>query len=332
VTRTIEWFWGGAAMAALRASRRVPSASTRELGRRARAAIELGRYALEPPQPSEHAPLEALACDLGAQGAYWALRARRSLDEQAAPGGDETRGARHEDLSALLVQADPEVVARAAGGSEAAERLGSATAGKTFADYAELPPPEQARLARELLPFAEALCDELDTARADVERLWIRRTWRLGLAAVAVAALGWGATAGADKLEDARDLAKGKPWVASSRFPSLGCTSPAQVCPNSEIYFFATVEQNDPSIEFDLGKPEKVSALRVFNRLDCCTDRAVPLVIETSLDHKTWKQVARHDEIFKVWKATFPTVQARWVKLHVPRKSLLHFTRVRILP
>jgi hypothetical protein len=44
------------------------------------------------------------------------------------------------------------------------------------------------------------------------------------------------------------------------------------------------------------------------------------------------KQGARRNEIFKVWKAEFPTLQARWVKLHVPRRSLLHFTKVRILP
>ena len=332
--RTIELFWGGSELAALRASRRVPSARTRELARRARAAIQLGRYALEPPQPSEHGSLEGLACDLGAQGAYWALRARRSLDDQGSPATDEAGAPERADgdLAALLAQADPDLVARAAGGRDVAETLARATAGKSFTDYAELPAAEQGRLARELLPFAEALSEEVDTMRVAVERIWIRRAFGLGLVGILVAALGFGVSALADKVEQARDLARGKPWVASSRYPEFGCTSPAQECPKSDIYFFATVDQLDPSIEFDLGKPEKVSAVRVFNRGDCCAERAVPLVVEASLDHKTWKQVARRNDAFKVWKAAFPTVQARWVKLHSPRRTLLHFTRVRILP
>jgi hypothetical protein len=135
----------------------------------------------------------------------------------------------------------------------------------------------------------------------------------------------------ADKLEQRKDLARGKPWVASSRYPEYGCTSPAQVCSKSDIYFFSTNNELNPSIEWDLGAAQRVSGLRVDNRVDCCIERAVPLLVEVSLDHKTWKETARRDDEFATWKAAFAPVQARWVRLRVPRATLLHLTRVRIL-
>jgi hypothetical protein len=331
--RLIEWLWSSGALAELRASRRLPSPRTLELSRRAQAAIELGRQALEPPQPFTHGPVDALACELGAEGVYWALRARRSLDEQGSPAAPEAEGPATGDLGTLLAEADPEALSRAAGGREAAQALGPAITGKSFTDYAELPAAEQARLAREVLPFAEGLCDELDTIRAAVERIWVRRGVRLGMLAVLFGALAWGASALGDRTEQWRDLARGKPWVASSKHPDGGCVSPAQECgPNSRSYFFGTQLEENPSIEFDLQAPRTVSGVHVFNRVDCCPDRAVPLVVEASLDHKTWKQVARRNELFTDWKGTFPSVQARWVRFRVPRRTLLHFTGVRILP
>jgi hypothetical protein len=96
--------------------------------------------------------------------------------------------------------------------------------------------------------------------------------------------------------------------------------------------FFSTVEEKDPWIEFDLGKVEQISGVQAENRLDCCQDRAFPLVVEVSENHKRWKAVARRDTDFTTWRASFNPVKARWVRLRVHRTSFLHLHRVRILP
>ena len=70
--------------------------------------------------------------------------------------------------------------------------------------------------------------------------------------------------------------------------------------------------------------------MRVDNRTDCCSERAVPLIVETSVDHLRWSEAARRIEDFTSWKTAFPARNARWVRLRVPRRTLLHLTGVRI--
>jgi len=70
----------------------------------------------------------------------------------------------------------------------------------------------------------------------------------------------------------------------------------------------------------------------VDNRLDCCRERAIPLVVEVSTDQKEWRQVAVRHQLFDTWRADFPRVETRWVRLSVPRKTFLHLSRVRLLP
>jgi hypothetical protein len=334
--RALDWFWVGTAMATLRDSGRLPSERTVELGRRARAALEVGRLALEPPHPFEHGPVDALICQLSAEAVYWSLLAlRAAADDQAAealPEAPAEPPATGPTLASLIAEADQEVLARTAGTPEASRELAREIEGRSFTEYADLPRAEAARLARRLLPFAEGLVDRLDSVRAEVERIWMLRVVRVGLLAAAVGVLAWGVSFASDKIEQARDLSRGKPWVASSRYPEYGCTSPAQVCPNSDIYFFCTNEEDNPRIEWDLGSPKRVSGVRVNNRTDCCVERAVPLIVEVSLDHQAWKEVAHRTEEFTTWKASFAPVQARYVRFRAPRRTFLHFTGVRILP
>jgi hypothetical protein len=272
-----------------------------------------------------------VVCQILAQSIHWALLAQRSWRRNgardAAAAGPPAAG----DLGVLLAEADPQLLARAAGGQQRAAALAQAIAGKSFADYAALPRGEQRGLAERLLSFAHALCSEIDPTGVDTGRIWARRLLRLGVVMAGVGLLYLAGTLVADRVERAHDLARGKPWAASSRYPTYGCTSPAQECENSDVYFFSTDLEENPHIDWDLGKPQAVSGVRVDNRVDCCSDRAVPLVVEVSLDHVTWREVARRTEEFTTWKARFAPAQARWVRLRIPRRTLLHLVRVRIL-
>jgi hypothetical protein len=91
---------------------------------------------------------------------------------------------------------------------------------------------------------------------------------------------------------------------------------------------FHTETENDPWIEIDLGAPKKVIRVEVINRGDCCADRAVPLVAEVSTDRMKWAQVARREEPFGTWKASFPARVARYVRLRAARHTVLHLQGV----
>jgi hypothetical protein len=118
------------------------------------------------------------------------------------------------------------------------------------------------------------------------------------------------------------DLAKGKPFRTSSSWAG---------CPGDEgcmMQLFHTDPENQPWVEFDLGKEMKVRRIEVRNRNDCCADRSVPLVAEVSNDRVTWTEVAKREKDFATWTAKFPRTKARYVRLRVPRHTVFHLKEV----
>jgi hypothetical protein len=87
---------------------------------------------------------------------------------------------------------------------------------------------------------------------------------------------------------------------------------------------FHTDEQDNPWVVLDLHSERTLEGVEVTNREDCCKDRAVPLIVETSNDQKTWTQVAERKEVFDTWRAEFAKTEARYVRLRVPRKTTFH--------
>ena len=127
----------------------------------------------------------------------------------------------------------------------------------------------------------------------------------------------------------AAGLARDKKWTASSQI-EIWSESGKITDDQPKGIFFHTKEEESPWLEIDLEKPVSVSAVDVLNRTDCCGDRAVPLAVELSSDRKAWREVARRNEPFVVWKAAFPAQEARYVRLHVLRKTHFHLERVGI--
>ena len=73
----------------------------------------------------------------------------------------------------------------------------------------------------------------------------------------------------------------------------------------------------------------------VWNRSDSpgvVAARALPLYVEVSTDGKQYHRVARRERPFTVWRVSFPTVSARYVRLRVQRKSYLHLNEVEVYP
>jgi hypothetical protein len=55
-------------------------------------------------------------------------------------------------------------------------------------------------------------------------------------------------------------------------------------------------------------------------------------VIELSDDATTWREVARRNEAFIDWEATFPSQTARYVRTRVTRRTILHLEGLSVRP
>jgi hypothetical protein len=301
-----------------------------ELQRRARGALELAQVALAPAQPFEGGPMNALACDLCVQAVYWSLLAHAALAARDATGAAK-EGSRYPALDTLLRSTDPALLSQAAAGEEVLEQLKRAAASHSFVEFANLSDSERAPLARDLHAFAERLVRQLDAAGSELDEAWKRRLWRLAPLALLCVSLALVAVFALQRAERARDLTRGKPWRVSSAYAVPSCTSPDQNCKGGVDYFFHTNEEEQPWVEIDLGQVESISGLDVRNRTDCCEERALPLVAEVSVKRGQWREVARRTEDFLHWRPNFEPTRARWVRLRVARRSVLHLARFRVL-
>jgi hypothetical protein len=164
----------------------------------------------------------------------------------------------------------------------------------------------------------------LDVIR--VKRVRARRFFRVGGALLSFVALVAGAALLMASLNAPANLLQGKPWRTSSIQP--GFDPREDMTDRPERLFFHTQEEVNPWIEFDLGVPTAFSSIRVLNRGDCCTDRAVPLVLEASDDAKTWTTLARRDEPFDRWRRRFSPTKARYVRLRAGKRTMLHLREV----
>jgi F5/8 type C domain len=195
-----------------------------------------------------------------------------------------------------------------------------------LAMHAHLAPPdtstqEQRRLAEMTRASVRAMLDQVSALEArNVRTILRRRRWRIGFAAGVLVA-GFAALTGIGiLLFTPTDLAQGKPWQTSS---ALSAVFTAKV-------MFHTNEEMNPWFEIDLVRPTAVHRLFVKNRADCCQERAVPLLIEVSLNRSNWQQVARRDSPFAFWEPSFSPVEARYVRLRVPRFTALHLEQVTV--
>jgi len=301
------------------------------LERTARLALELADQAARPRRGEVAAP--ALACDLYRQSIVASLRGLRLV-----PGSDaELTSALVDDapepseLASLLESAPQALLSEAAGGAERAQELSARLAQSSFRSFALGEPAELASLASELKGFASALLRTLESRQWRVERPGVLRWLKVALVAVLLLGVATAVAIGPEKWEASHDLAVGKAWRSSSTYPGA-CDSPSQDCPTGTNFFVHTTEEDSPWLEFDLGQVQNVSGVRVTNRVDCCLERAQPLVVSVSTDGRKWKEVARNTERFADWKYSFATVQARWVRFEIPKRTNLHLKRVRIFP
>jgi hypothetical protein len=221
-----------------------------------------------------------------------------------------------QDLGALWAGCAPEELARAAGGRAALD----AASRVLF----EIPPSRSldvsAQDAAAAGALATGLVGDLDAAHNRLDRLLAQRWLRILLVAGVLLAVGFAAR----RLARGPDLASSATVRVSSSWS--GCASD----PPCTALLFHTDQELNPWVELDLGAPRMIKRIEISNRTDCCSDRAVPLIVESSTDRATWTSVGQRDTEFQTWTPTFKPRLARYVKLRVPRNTVFHLKDVSI--
>ena len=270
----------------------------------ARLLIEAGRRVVEPVEAFPPGSRPAVLLSLYRDAVYWALVAGRST------GGDAPA-----DLKTLWAGMPPPKLLQTARDSVALEALKNTLvqSGPVSLDATD----EDATRARAL---AESLVSDLDASRRRVERILGQRWSRIVLCGAAALLLGFGVRV----LALGPNLAAGKPFRTSSSWS--GCATD----PPCADLLFHTDNESNPWVEFDLGAPKTIHRIEVSNRTDCCGERAVPLLAEVSGDRAHWVEVGRRESEFSSWTAKFSPKTARYVRLRVPRQTVLHFKAVAV--
>ncbi len=266
--------------------------------------LETGNRVAQPVEELPAGSRAAVLVGLYRDAAYWALLAGWT-GEGEAPA----------DLRALWAQTPPETLAKAG------DEISLAGVRATLVDSAGPVPlevsDEDAGRAR---AFVEALVKNLEVPRVRLDRALAHRWLRFAGVAAVLLGLGWGVR----QIMLGPDLAAGKPFRVSSSWAGCATDPP---CP---ALMFHTDDQDNPWVEIDLGAAKNVHRIEVNNRTDCCSDRAIPAVVEVSVDRTKWSQVGRRDDEFRSWAIKFQPRQVRYVKVSVPRRTTFHLKSVKV--
>lgn len=115
----------------------------------------------------------------------------------------------------------------------------------------------------------------------------------------------------------------------SSALSGYNAAGALPVTTTREIFCHSTDEES-PWLEVDLGREREVSRVVVTNRFDCCRERATPMVVQVRGATGALREVARNDAEFDAWTAAFAPTRARYVRVMVPRRTILHLRNVEV--
>ncbi len=202
---------------------------------------------------------------------------------------------------------------------------GLATAGEVR--LAKLPEAERQLALKGMRALAQALGDSLEVEARPVQQVRATRRLRLGVgAALLLAAVAWPVL----KLTWRPNLARDRPVVVTSAERNIRARPRGLVDGNRTNLGFHTQKLKGQSATVDLGSVKAIHSVQVYNRVDCCRARAVPLRLELSTDGVEYITIERRSEPFSSWKVTVPEVAARFVRLSHEGETFFHLAEVEV--
>jgi hypothetical protein len=260
-----------------------------------------------------------------------AVRAAERLRE--LDGAERGAALLHQEAAGLFARAErsaeePVTITIAAELSEADRQRLAAATGVDGASYlATLSTEERRATVRLLETLARKMAAPLRADAARVHRILLSRWLRIGITIAALIALILVFIPRAPT-----NLALHRPVTTSSTYVSgdVRYDPEGLVDGDRKNLGFHTERGGQQHVTIDLGTKEKVRSVVVYNRTDCCSQNAVPLRIEVSNDGKKFREVAQRSQDFDVWKATLPSVAARYVRLVSSSGNYFHLAEVEI--
>jgi hypothetical protein len=128
------------------------------------------------------------------------------------------------------------------------------------------------------------------------------------------------------------NLARGKPVSASS--VALGAVPERAI--DGIRYGRLGFHSDGPGHEWwsvDLGRTYELERIAAYGRADCCFDQSVPLALETSLDGKSFREIANRTKIFRQsdpWVIPGAGITARFVRFRTLRATYLVLAEVEV--
>lgn len=180
-----------------------------------------------------------------------------------------------------------------------------------------------AALRRVAFGLAEPLERDACAAR---RRQTVRRTRIAVLTCVVLLVLG----AGLVRALQRPNLALHKPVFVDSPDPQYDVDHARVVDGDRTNLGFHTLARGLKRVSIDLGKVQRIRRVDIYNRMDCCQERAAPLSIEVSRDGRKFHRVADRNRRFALWKASFPPVEARWVRLIQTGEEPFHLSEIEV--
>jgi hypothetical protein len=299
-----EWLWLGGAIKTHQDEVACKSAERAELEELSMTAAEAGTRTLHPLAPFRTGKRELVAASLHAKSVCATLRALEvGLDHLDRDG----------PVRDLLVRGLPPEV--------------SPSQLKALVELhgtADVPPASmRTEESAALETAARALLDLARAPERALQGAFARRFFRVGastlLVALVVLATGF-ALRGAVLPPN---LAEGRPWRASSAYPRFSPET-GIVEGRATRIFFHTERENQPWVEIDLGSPMSVARVDITNRRDFGRDRAVPLIIEGSLDGEAWTELGNIATPFVARTIEFDPRELRYVRARSTKRTMLH--------
>jgi hypothetical protein len=195
---------------------------------------------------------------------------------------------------------------------------------------ARLPPKERAKTMRALGRLTRGVAAPMEADARRVRDVWLVRWVRIVGSALALCLGILVILAGITRLTAPPNLALHKRVTVVTPHPGVAVGPDALVDGNRSNLGFHTDVGMGHHVTIDLGQVHRIRQVVVYNRADCCPERAVPLALELSTDGQTFRQVAQRLDPFERWRVKLAPTDTRYVRLALMSGAYFHLAEVEV--
>jgi hypothetical protein len=185
-------------------------------------------------------------------------------------------------------------------------------------------------VAGALKSFVTALMEPLETDESKIGRVLFARWARILSAAALVVAVILVVASWISKQTAKPNLALNHKVSVSSQFSGAGRDTSQLVDGDRSNLGFHTECRANQHVTVDLGSVKDISSVVVYNRADCCQERAVPLTLQLSTDGQKYTPVKEQREQFDKWAIDSVNQKARYVRLLNASNNCFHLSELEV--